>query len=77
MKKVNQLNSLDLVNRSVFLRLDLNVPMRDGEIVDDTRIRAALPTIKFVLEKTHKVCISHLGRPKGKFSSDFSLQAVG
>ncbi|MEZ4704978.1 MAG: phosphoglycerate kinase [Bdellovibrionota bacterium] len=62
---------------SVFLRLDLNVPLKDGEITDDTRIRAALPTIKVLMEKECKITIaSHLGRPKGRVSQEFSLLPV-
>ncbi|MCB0326084.1 MAG: phosphoglycerate kinase [Bdellovibrionales bacterium] len=62
---------------SVFLRLDLNVPLRGDEITDDTRIRAALPTIKRLIEKKCKITIaSHLGRPKGKVIAGESLLPV-
>ncbi len=74
----NTLPQLDLANRSVFLRLDLNVPLLDGVIQDDTRIRAALPTIQYILERTNKLVIaSHLGRPKGKVVASMSLEPVG
>lgn len=72
------LPQLDLTNRSVFLRLDLNVPLIDGVIQDDTRIRAALPTIQYILERTHKLVIaSHLGRPKGVVTPACSLEPIG
>ncbi|KAB8033162.1 phosphoglycerate kinase [Fluviispira multicolorata] len=64
---------------TVFLRLDLNVPLKNGKITDDTRIQAALPTIKWLLEKNAKIiACSHLGRPKGTgFENEFSLAPVG
>lgn len=63
----------------VFLRLDLNVPLKKGVITDDTRIRAALPTLKWLMEKEVKiVACSHLGRPSGiGFEREFSLAPVG
>ncbi len=66
-------------NPVVFLRLDLNVPIKNGKISDDTRIQAALPTIKWLLEKNAKIiACSHLGRPKGNgFEEEFSLSPVG
>jgi phosphoglycerate kinase len=66
-------------NPVVFLRLDLNVPLKNGNVTDDTRIVAALPTIKWLLEKKAKIVMcSHLGRPKGTgFEEAFSLAAVG
>lgn len=72
------IRDLDLRNKSVFLRLDLNVPIQNGEILDDTRIVAALPTLTYILERTNKVCVvSHLGRPKGKPDAKYSLEPVG
>lgn len=66
-------------NPVVFLRLDLNVPMKGKEITDSLRIEAALPTIKKIMEKGGRViACSHLGRPKGKgFEKEFSLEPVG
>ncbi len=73
-----KLEDLDLTNKSVLIRLDLNVPLKDGVIGDETRIRAALPTLRYVLERTSKIAImSHLGRPKGAPDPQYSLQPVG
>jgi phosphoglycerate kinase len=68
---------LDLNGKKVFLREDFNVPLDGKTITDDTRILAALPTIKYLLEKGASVIIaSHLGRPGGKFDEAFSLAPV-
>ena len=69
---------LDLEGRKVFLRVDFNVPLDEqGNVRDDTRIKAALPTIKFLLERKAKLVVaSHLGRPKGKFDPKLSLKPV-
>ncbi|MES2745220.1 MAG: phosphoglycerate kinase, partial [Bdellovibrionota bacterium] len=57
-----KLSELDLKDKKVLLRLDLNVPLRDGKITDDTRIQAAIPTIKYLLQHTKKIAMmSHLG----------------
>ena len=69
--------SLELVGKRVFLRCDLNVPLKDGVIKDDGRIKASLPTIKALLEKGASIVIAaHLGRPKGEAKPEFSLAPV-
>lgn len=74
---MNSLASLDVAGKRVFLRCDLNVPLKDGVITDDGRIRASLPTIKNLLERGASIVIgAHLGRPKGEIKSEFSLAPV-
>jgi phosphoglycerate kinase len=72
------LKDLDLEGKTVFLRVDFNVFLdEEGQICDDTRIRAALPTLNYLLEqKTKVVMASHLGRPKGQFNSKLSMKPV-
>ncbi|HEY8535186.1 MAG TPA: phosphoglycerate kinase [Vicinamibacterales bacterium] len=68
---------LDLAGKKVFIRVDFNVPIKNGVIGDDTRIRASLPTIQYALERGATVVLaSHLGRPKGKPAPEYSLQPV-
>ena len=68
---------LDVVRKRVFIRVDFNVPLKDGVIKDDTRIRASLPTIEYALAHgATAVVASHLGRPKGKPNPDLSLKPV-
>jgi phosphoglycerate kinase len=74
---VKDLNDLNLNSSQVILRCDLNVPIKNGEILDDGRIKASLPTIKKLLAADCSiVIIAHLGRPKGVHSSDLSLSPV-
>jgi len=71
------ISDLDLGGKRVFIRVDFNVPIKNGVIGDDTRIKASLPTIKYALDKGATVILaSHLGRPKGKVAPEFSLQPV-
>ena len=75
MKKIE--DKEDLSGKKVLLRLDLNVPLQDGEIQDETRINKIIPTLKFLLKKKSKIIIvSHIGRPKGKVVSALSLKPI-
>lgn len=75
---VIKMTELDLANQRVLIREDLNVPIKDGQITSDARLKAALPTIKLALEKGAKVMVmSHLGRPvEGEYDAQFSMQPV-
>jgi phosphoglycerate kinase len=68
---------LDLAGKRVLIRVDFNVPIKNGAISDDTRIRSSLPTIRYALDKGATVILaSHLGRPKGKPNPEYSLRPV-
>lgn len=74
---INLLSGIDVKNKKVFLRLDLNVPLDDKTITDTTRIDASIPTIKYLLENKAKLIIgSHLGRPKSSHDKQYSLEPV-
>lgn len=71
------IRDVDLKGKRVFCRVDFNVPMKEGKITDETRIRAALPTIQYLIEQGAKVILaSHLGRPKGQAVEELRLTPV-
>jgi phosphoglycerate kinase len=75
---VIDMRDVDLVGKRVLIREDLNVPIADGKVTSDARLRAALPTLKLALQAGAKVIVmSHLGRPtEGKFDAQYSLKPV-
>ena len=72
-----QNKDIDLERKKILLRLDLNVPIENGQITDTNRIEKIIPTLKYLLEKKAKIIIiSHVGRPKGKVNKDLSLKPI-
>ena len=73
----NRLKDCVITNKNIILRVDINVPLKNGHIEDDTRIRAVIPTIKYLVKNKAKVIlISHFGRPKGKVEPTMSLSQL-
>ena len=73
----NRIKDLDVKNKTVFVRADMNVSIKDGKIIDDTRIKATIPTIDYLVKNGAKVVLtSHLGSPKGVVNEDLSLKIV-
>lgn len=72
------IEDIDIKNKTILVRTDYNVPVKNGAVISDLRIRASLPTINYLLEHGAKriILISHLGRPKGKLTKDTTLQPV-
>ncbi|MBR2998487.1 phosphoglycerate kinase [Candidatus Saccharibacteria bacterium] len=72
------IRNLDLKDKTILMRVDYNVPLKNGKVADDLRIRSSLPTINYLLEKGAKkiILLSHLGRPDGQENLEFSLSPV-
>ncbi len=78
MVKLNELDeNLNIEGKRVLLRVDFNIPINDGAITEDSRIKKILPTIKFLIKKKAKIIIiAHLGRPKGKIVPELTLKPI-
>ena len=75
--QLNTIRDYDFSGKRVVIRVDFNVPLKDGVVTDDTRIKSALPTINYLLDHgASLVVLTHLGRPKGKKNPEFSLKPV-
>ncbi len=74
---LNTVKEADVKGKRVLIRVDFNVPVKDGKVTDNTRIKAALPTIEYLLNEGAKlIVVSHFGRPKGKKSEEFSMKPI-
>ena len=72
-----EIRNYDFAGKKAIVRVDFNVPIQDGRITDDTRIRGAVPTLKLILEKGGALIImSHMGKPKGKVKPELSLSQI-
>ena len=70
-------DEVNLDQKKILLRLDLNVPLNNGKITDSTRINKIIPTIKYLLKNNCKIImLSHIGRPKGKIVNELSLKPI-
>ncbi len=77
LKRVKTVKDFNLNGKKVFLRADLNCPIEDNKVKDETRIEALLPTLKYILERNGRiVLVSHHGRPHGEYIEDLSLKPV-
>lgn len=75
--QMKTLRDVDVTGKRVLVRVDFNVPLKNGEILDDTRITAALPTINYLMErKARIILVTHLGRPKGKVVPEMSVRPL-
>jgi len=76
--KLQTIKDVDLQGKRVLIRVDFNVPLKEGTVTDDTRIKSVLPTVRYILDQkgTSLVVMSHLGRPKGKKDPAFSMAPV-
>ena len=75
---IKTLKSFDLAGKNILIRVDFNVPMKNGAVVNNFRIKAAIPTIMTCIEAGAAVVLmSHLGRPNGEFNEELSLIPVG